>query len=129
MTPIDKRKAELREYIEARARATQGEWGKGCIQEKHETTSNLGDFQAVYHACGPKIEFTSNEGYDKVIADADFISKAANESTLIAEQLLECIVFIEMLQCEYYYSIDGKMQRHFDDCKRCKILNKIAGEK
>jgi len=89
MKPIDKRKAELREYI--RKQEVEAEYLKDLSANKSAMS---------YY-----------------------------ENAQIAKQLLECIVFIEMLQCEYYYSIDGKMQRHFDDCKRCKILNKIAGEK
>lgn len=137
MTPIEKRKAELREYIEA--------WKNSSFVPKEEWQFSDHSNDLDCPNCGEEVESSgfivkSSDEYQAVDLhlygmqsicepQAIAICKAANESARIAEQLLECIVFIEMLQCEYYYSIDGKMQRHFDDCKRCKILNKIAGEK
>lgn len=127
MTPIDKRKAELREYIEARAKATQGEW-------KYESGPA---FKSKYHCAFVEdiMALESHEGPEnEQEGNVRFSCKAANESSLIAEQLLECIEALSGCSDGNCILRDRDFGQHTNSGCRCKrnikfLLNKIAGEK
>ena len=114
MTPIEKRKAELREYIEARAKATQGEYG--LMKLRHDLSSCL----HCIHQDRPGdlcLHCIENQRI------SDFICKAANESSRIAEQLLECIEALNEIKTEVK-DIENRdcehLAYHID-----KILNEV----
>jgi len=127
MTPIDKRKAELREYIKARENASEGPWNN-CYHEKE---------YLIEYKLQPEgiTRFAAIAGYKD---NAEFITKAANESARIAEQLLECIEALEKIAdystceelhpgCKKYKSYEDGWHGVAEYAKQ--TLNKIAGEK
>jgi len=140
MTPIEKRKAELREYIKARENASEGPWNN-CYHEKE---------YLIEYKLQPEgiTRFAAIAGYKD---NAEFITKAANESARIAEQLLECIEALEYYAngVNWYTMKENQDSISTDDCSyiiigededrvvtsKCggktarKLLNKIAGEK
>lgn len=130
MNPIDKRKAELREYIEARAKATQEQW------RPNWSPSFWTEYGYCSYGTGPlKKQHPNISEIDGARIDAEFIAKAANESARIAEQLLECIEALEKVKQEYWnrgYAGSGTIKalsiNDFDNMID-KTLNKIAGEK
>ena len=111
MTPLETRKAQLREYIEARQKATQGEWKSIEFRNSHAV-----------------VQTTSYEIFEdgsSCIEDARFVAKAANESALIAKQLLECIETLE----EIAKFKNSDFEETIEAENAIEALNKIAGEK
>lgn len=116
---IDKRKAELREYIKARENASEGPWNN-CYHEKE---------YLIEYKLQPEgiTRFAAIAGYKD---NAEFITKAANESALIAEQLLECIEAMNIIAEQGYWSKEADHRKLLDEyCDLMKqALNKIVGE-
>lgn len=117
MNNLEKRKAELREYIEAREKATPGKWVSAGISGRMITLK--GKENSMYEIA----DFDTK-------ANSNFAIIAANESALIAEQLLECIEALEYmanpLRC---LDIVYKPWPEIMNLKAQEALNKIAGEK
>lgn len=131
MTTIEIRKAQLREYIEACNKITNGVIVYGP-SELHD-----GRFYGGYVAGRdptPNFQISSDAHFSEK-ADVELFCKAANESARIAEQLLECIEALE-----YYGSRPSSVNiqgitielaegKETVGYKARRLLEKIAGEK
>lgn len=122
MNLIEKRKAELREYIEARAKATKGEW---------EFNASLYTDARIWIKEKDCALFIKAEKpmYGTLKENADFIALAANESARIAEQLLECIEVLEKYKNSRSFVYCDPVNIYREIYLAEDLLNKISGEK
>lgn len=132
MTFLETRKAQLREYIEARAKATQGEW-KVDSEHGQDVFAN-GEGRVL--SSDPRWNYAP--GKISCYNNLKFAALAANESAKIAEQLLECIERWEKVAdystceelhpgCKKYKSYEDGWHGVSEYAKQ--TLKKIAGEK
>lgn len=122
---IEKRKAELREYIEACNKITNGVIVYGP-SELHD-----GRFYGGYVAGRdptPNFQISSDAHFSEK-ADVELFCKAANESALIAEQLLECIEALEKYKNSRSFVYCDPVNIYREIYLAEDLLNKIAGEK
>ena len=84
-TPLEARKLELRSLIEARAKATQGEWSGDGSGLGHCVDNELYVFDDFFDYVNT--EFTSH--------DMHFIALAANQAARIVEDLLLALDALE----------------------------------
>ena len=134
MSNLDKRKAELREYIEAGKKIAEGPYSVERVDfENDEITYEVSTPGKGFH-----VVFRESDSLDEGISSkhqSEFYALTANESARIAEELLIAIEALEKAKQEYWnkcYSGSGNVKsltvNQFDKMID-EALNKIAGEK